>query len=348
MSALVHGTVDAAFEPVRDVFERRLESDELGAAVCAYVDGRKVVDLWGGWADADETRAWQRDTIVTVYSATKGMTATCAHLLVDRGLLDADEPVATYWPEFAQSGKDKTTVRMLLAHQAGLVFTTVPVPREKRFDWDVMTSALARSAPGWEPGTRAEYHGGTFGFLVGELVRRIDGRALDVFFRDEIAGPLGADCMITVDAEHDERCAEVVGDNEFPNTRVWRAAGVGAATGHCTAEGLARMYAPLARGGEVDGVHLLRPATIEAATEEQLPRTNHDEMFPGGLGYQLLWKIYPFGPYKPFGHTGMGGSIGLADPTTKVSFGFVMNKMFSGGAEALLPALYAALRATST
>ncbi len=368
----IYGTVEPGYEAVYASFERGFEKGELGAAVCVYVDGHKVVDLWGGWADADRTREWQRDTIVTTYSATKGMTATCAHLLVDRDLLDVDEPVATYWPEFAQAGKDKITVRMVLSHQAGLtrpsaldggsskVTSGMVIAPEKRFDWDTITDALARSAPVWEPGTRSEYHGGTFGYLVGELVRRVDGRPLDKFFREEIAEPLGADYMIAFGPEHDHRCAEVIGDEGMGaqrpdrtgpwmrdghfawvnvNSRLWRAAGDGASTGN--ADGLARVYAALACGGELERVQLLRADTIDGAAHEELLIDGTAGDF--GLGYQLLWKIHPFGTHKPFGHTGAGGSIGLADPANRLGFGYVMNQMHNDGALHLLNATYKTL-----
>jgi CubicO group peptidase (beta-lactamase class C family) len=343
----LHGTVESGFEPVREAFARSFEKSELGAAVCAYVDGRKVVDLWGGWADAARTREWQRDTIACTYSATKLMTATCAHRLVDRGLLDLDEPVATYWPEFAQAGKKDITVRMVLSHQAGLPWVTVPYPRERFLDWATLTDALARSSPVWEPGTRSEYHGGTFGYLVGEVVKRIDGRSLGTFFREEIAAPLGVDFMIEFGPEHDARCAEMVGSADMvggANTRRWRAAGDGSATGHGSAESLARVCAALARRGELDGVPVLRAETIEAAAQEQpLLRA---EGTPGdfGLGYQLLWKTFPGLGKQTFGHTGMGGSIGLANPTRRLGFGYVMNQMGSGGANDLLIATYTATR----
>ena len=213
--------------------------------MCAYVGGSKVVDLWGGWADAARTQEWRRDTIVCTMSATKGMTATCAHQLIDRGLLDVDEPVATYWPEFAQAGKDKITVRMVLSHQAGRPWPTVPVPDDKRFDWETMTAALARGTPRWEPGSRSEYHGGTFGYLVGEIVRRIDGRSLDTYFKEEIAERLGADFLMGVGPDDDHRCAEIVGPDDMvggSNTRAFRRAADGSATGHGTADGLARVY----------------------------------------------------------------------------------------------------------
>jgi CubicO group peptidase (beta-lactamase class C family) len=156
----VHGEVEPGFERVEEAFERSFDNGEMGAAVCAYVDGRKVVDVWGGWADVDRTREWQRDTIVNTYSATKGMTATCAHRLVDRGLLDVDEPVATYWPEFAQAGKDKIPVRMVLSHQAGLVLPTVPVPPDKRWDWRRLLPHSPKPRPRGSPARAANTTGG--------------------------------------------------------------------------------------------------------------------------------------------------------------------------------------------
>jgi len=346
MSANVSGLVEPGFEAVRTSFERGLSKAELGAAACVYVDGRKVVDLWGGWADGARTRPWQRDTVVYAMSATKGMTATCAHRLVDRGLLDVDEPVATYWPEFAQAGKERITVRMVLSHQAGLPYPTVQVPPERRFDWDAMTGALARSEPVWAPGTRSEYHGGTFGYLVGEILRRIDGRSLHEFFRDEVAAPLGADFLMRVGPEDDDRCAELVGPEDMvggANTPAFRSAGEGSATGHGTAEGLARVYAALACEGQLDGIQLLRAETIDTAIQQQPLAHAEGNADPFALGYQLLAQIYPgLGP-RSFGHTGMGGFIGFADPDRRLGFGFVMNKLGSNGAAHLLGATYGAL-----
>ena len=350
----IHGDVEPGFAAVADSFRRGFDKGELGAAACAYVDGRKVVDLWGGWADGARTREWDADTIVTAYSATKGMTATCAHVLIDRGLLAVDEPVATYWPEFAQEGKEAVTVRMVLTHQAGRPRPRArassrslgesDIPAGKRFDWETMTSALAAGTPQWEPGTKSEYHGGEFGYLVGEIVRRIDGRSLDAFFSQEVAQPLGADCMIEVGPQDDHRCAELVGDDGGidVNSREWRSAGDGAATGHASARGLARLYAALAAGGELDNVRLLGRETINAAIQEQ-PLAKADGTCDFGLGYQLLWKLHAGLPPGTFGHTGMGGSIGLADPGARVGFGFVMNKLGSNGAAHQLTALYRSL-----
>ncbi len=343
---LLHGTVEPGFEPVYDSFERGFEKGELGAAVCAYVGGSKVVDLWGGWADAARTQEWRRDTIVCTMSATKGMTATCAHQLIDRGLLDVDEPVATYWPEFAQAGKDKITVRMVLSHQAGRPWPTAPVPDDKRFDWETMTAALARGTPRWEPGSRSEYHGGTFGYLVGEIVRRIDGRSLDTYFREEIAERLGADFLMGVGPDDDHRCAEIVGPDDMvggSNTRAFRRAADGSATGHGTADGLARVYGALAHRGEIDGVRVLRAETIEAATHEQPLAHADGTSGQFSLGYQRLGTIYPWVARQAFGHSGLGGFLGLSDPARQLGFGFAMNRLGSPGAAHLLSATYRSL-----
>jgi CubicO group peptidase (beta-lactamase class C family) len=346
---LLQGTVERGFERVRDSFARGLQKAELGAAVSAYVGGRKVVDLWGGWADPSQTRPWQRNTIAGTMSATKGMTSTCAHQLVDRGLLDVDEPVATYWPEFAAEGKERITVRMVLSHQAGLLSPTVRVPPEKRWDWATVTDALARSKPRWEPGTRSEYHGGTFGYLVGGILQRVDGRSLDSYFREEIAEPLGADFLIRVGPEDDHRCAELVGPDDLirgSNSQAFRQGADGSATGHGTAESLARMYGALAGSGELEGVRLLRPETIASAVQPQ-PLARAEGMVDAyGLGYQLLWKLHPELPKGTFGHEGLGGSIGLADPAAELGFGFVVNRLGNRGAAHLLGAVYSSLQSS--
>ena len=373
-TAEVHGTCDDAFAPVRDVFAASFDKGEVGAAIAVYVDGVRVVDLWGGWADGARTRPWQRDTIVNTFSTTKGMTATCAHRLIERGLVELDAPVATYWPEFAQAGKEKVTVRHLLTHQAGLHNITAELPRDKRNDWDTVTAALAAQEPAWEPGTRAMYHAVTFGYLVGEVVRRVDGRSLGTYFREEVAEPLGADFLIGFGPEHDARCAEVLppeaaaGDGESSpmaaayggmakgaNTREWRAAEIPAANGHGTADGVARLYAALSRGGELDGVRVLQPETIAAATVRQHPSGEADQAagasvgdqvgggriagltgLPFALGYMrvgdlLSMRVGADGPGAAlFGHPGAGGSTGVADPGAKLGIGYVMNQMQAG------------------
>jgi CubicO group peptidase (beta-lactamase class C family) len=362
----IQGECDERFAAVRETFERGFETgDELGASVCVTVEGETVVDLWGGFADSARTRPWGRDTLANVYSTTKGMTAICALRLVDEGLLDLDAPVARYWPEFAAAGKGDLPVRHLLTHRAGLAAVRKPLALDALYDWDTMTKALAEEEPWWEPGTRHGYHALTYGYLVGELVRRITGRSLGTYFREEVAEPLGLDIHIGLPEEHDARVAELVqgpihageGPNLFeliaaqpesligkafanpllhplaPNTRAWRAAEIPAANAHATAASLARVYAALSLSGELDGVRVLSKGTIEEA------RTEHsygmDAVLPlvtrFGLGFGMPTEEEPLGPNpRVFGHAGMGGSYGQADPESRMSFGYTMNLMHMG------------------
>jgi CubicO group peptidase (beta-lactamase class C family) len=258
--------------------------------------------------DRERTREWQRDTLVNVYSTTKGMTALCAHQLVERGALDLDAPVARYWPEFAAAGKGEIPVRWLLSHQAGLPAVRRRISADELLAWHPYVTALAAETPWWEPGTRHGYHALTFGHLVGELIRRTSGQGVGRFFRENVAGPLGADFHIGLAPEHDARTSPIHGGIALPrsggirlkgpladflrdwrdpstmtggsflnpdlghglvNSRAWRAAEIPAANGHGTARALARIYGALARGGEQDGVRLLELETIERATREQ-------------------------------------------------------------------------------
>ncbi len=368
----VQGECERGFEPVREALvESFAAGREVGASVAVMVDGRMVVDLWAGSANEAGTRPWERDTIVNVYSTTKGMTSICAHRLVDQGLLDLDAPVAKYWPEFAQAGKEALPVRYLLSHRAGLPAIKAPLPRGSMFQWDTMTAALAAQEPWWEPGTKHGYHALTFGWLVGEVVRRISGRSLGTFFREEIAEPLGLDFHIGLAEEHDARTAEMIpvpppppgernlfaeflGDTESMvfkafvnppdlvepgsvNTREWRAAEIPAANGQGNARSLARVYGALARGGELDGVRVLSPAAIDAAMVEQ--SNGPDAILAGfptrlGLGFFLTMPFFPLGPNsRAFGHAGAGGSLGYADLDAKVGFGYAMNQMAATVAE---------------
>ncbi len=333
----IHGECDARFSRVRGVFEQNFESGgELGAAVAVTLNGEPVIDLWGGYVDKERTREWERDTIVNVYSTTKGMTAICAHQLVDRGLLDLDAPVARYWPEFAAAGKETLPVRWLLSHQAGLPAVEKPLPERARFDWDVMTSALAEQKPWWEPGTRHGYHALTFGYLVGEVVRRVGGRSLGTWFREHVAEPLELDFHIGFGPELDARVSDIHsaarGDpsaapegplrdmmeqmldpttmtgaafNNPPlpegtaNTREWRAAEIPAANGHGTARALARVYGALSLGGELDGVRVLETESIERALQEHAfgPDAVLGQMpMRFGLGFMLRQDFMPMGP----------------------------------------------------
>lgn len=207
----VHGHCDPRFSAVREAFEENFrQRGELGAAVAVTVGGVTVVDLWGGWADAARARPWERDTVVNVWSTTKGPVALAAHLLADRGLLDLDAPVARYWPEFAAAGKEGVLVRHLLSHRAGLAGLREPHSFEELCDWELTTRRLAATEPWWEPGTRSGYHALTYGFLVGEVVRRVTGMLPGAFLRKEVTGPLGIDFTIGLPEEEAHRAAELV------------------------------------------------------------------------------------------------------------------------------------------
>ncbi|HKA15172.1 MAG TPA: serine hydrolase domain-containing protein, partial [Myxococcota bacterium] len=282
MSTGIHGRVDPRFARVREEFARNFaERGELGASVCVIASGRTVVDLWGGHADPARERPWREDTLVMVHSCTKGAAAICAHVLADRSELDLDAPVARYWPEFADAGKERIPVHMLLSHRAGLAAIDAPLRPRQGLEWDTMVDALAHQRPNWEPGTAHGYHAITFGWLVGEVVRRISGRTLGRFLRDEIAGPLGLDFWIGLPEAEDPRAARIAppppvdphdafgaalldhgsltrrafmnpstlyfaGGAEF--ARRLRAAEIPAANGMANARGLAGLYAPLAAG----------------------------------------------------------------------------------------------------
>lgn len=355
----IEGTCDARFARLRDVFADSVASgSEVGASVAVTVEGRPVADLWGGHADGARTRRWQRDTLVNLYSTTKGMTALCAHQLVDRGELDLDAPVARYWPAFAQAGKAEIPVRQLLCHQAGLAAIRRDLPVAELYDWDAMTTALAAEAPWWEPGTAHGYHALTFGHLVGELVRRIAGKSLGAFFRDEVAAPLGADFHIGLAASEDARVAEMLApqaaemvhatsafagnpliaralgnppaDPALTATRAWRGAEIPAANGHGNARSIARIYAALACGGSVDGIDLCGPETLAraAAVETSGPDLVLQIPVHWGLGFLVSADLGIYGPNpRSYGHTGYGGSFGFADPDARVSVGYAMNRM---------------------
>ena len=383
----IDGHCEPRFTAVREQFFANFtERGDVGAAVCVYLDGVRVVDCWGGHADRARTRPFGADTIVSVASTTKGMVALCAHMLAERGKLDLDAPVARYWPEFAAAGKQDIPVRWLLSHRAGLPAIRPSLPAAALFDWTAMTAAIAETAPWWTPGERHGYHAITYGHLVGEVIRRVDGRSVGAFLRDEVTAPLRADFFIGVPEEADGRAAEVLpppppgeptiwdtllADPEsvsgrtflnpprplgLVNTRAWRAAEIPAANGHTSARGVARIYAALARGGELDGVRLLAPATIERAIEEQ--SRGRDAVlslptrFATGFMLGMPGGIFNCGPgRRTFGHPGHGGSIGFADPDARIGFGYVTNQYVTGTAPhpdrrvpSLVDAMYAALR----
>jgi CubicO group peptidase (beta-lactamase class C family) len=364
---MIEGTCDTRFTSVREAFAENFNSRrETGASVAVVLDGRSVVDLWGGWADKARTRPWSRETIVNVYSTTKGLTAICAHRLAGEGRLDLDAPVTAYWPEFAAHGKDRITVRELLNHRAGLPAIRRALAPEDLYNWRTMTEALADEQPWWEPGTRHGYHALTFGYLVGEVIRRITGKTVGSYFRDEIATPLEADAHIGLDARDDARVADMIGapppaPGEFNlfaeaaknpesvtaktfmnplalsmalvNSRGWRGAEVPAANGHTNARALARIYGALARGGEIGGPRVMDSHEIASCSVEE--SCGRDEVLlistRFSSGFMLSQPGEEMGPNpRAFGHPGAGGSIGFADPQAKIGFGYAMNRMGGG------------------
>jgi CubicO group peptidase (beta-lactamase class C family) len=391
---MVDGTHEPRFARVREEFERNFaERGEIGASVCVTVGGETVVDLWGGTAAPDDGRPWAEDTIGHVWSATKGATALCAHILADRGELDLNTPVATYWPEFAKAGKEDILVRHLLSHQAGLPAIREPLPEGCFYDWDLMVDALAREEPFWRPGTRHGYHALTFGYLVGEVIRRIGGRSLGAFFAAEVAGPLGLDFWLGLPEEHESRVAPTIpapppgpGDpvpslyvaaftdptsiqglmlannggymltpGESDSRRA-HAAEMGAIGGITNARGLAGMYRPLALGGAglVSAAQVALMGAVASATSVDavlLVPSRWSLGFNKGVDIRHL----PVGDREgvllseeAFGHPGMGGSTGFADPRARMSFGYTMNRQGTGlglnvRGQALVDAVYESL-----
>jgi CubicO group peptidase (beta-lactamase class C family) len=355
----IEGTAAPDFEHVREAFAANFSRgdayEDVGASLCVYRAGHCVVDLWGGFRDGARSQPWTRDTLINTWSTTKGITALAVALLVDRGKLSYDDAVAKHWPAFAANGKRRITVAQLLSHQAGLPgFTDEPTSVEDFYHWERVTDRLARQAPLWEPGTKNSYHAMTYGFLAGELVRRIAGVSIGRFVREEIAAPLTAEFHIGLSDACEARLAEMIKPSDAvdmaalnlppeaiaaltnpaveadrPNARAWRAAEIPAANGHATAQGLARIYGALANGGALDGVALISRETIARMREVQTTRT--DLM----LGFEPCWamgfatnKIGVYGPNtRAFGHSGWGGSFGCADAEARIGIGYVMNRM---------------------
>lgn len=382
-SVPLNGSYDPKFAAVAEAFRENYRSEEeVGSAVSISIGGQTVVDLWGGWKNNARDSEWQRDTIVCMMSVSKGITGLAFNMLVDRGLVDVNAPVAKYWPEFAANGKANLPVRYVLDHRAALPVLTDPLYPGAIFDRVAHVKALEAQAPLWEPGTQAAYHIHTQGFLLGEIMRRVTGKTVGEFLRTEIAGPLGADFQIGNLSETDQkRCAELIPnmnakllaarevdkDNilgkafvqnpnmtwaETMNSRPWREAEIASGNGHGNARAVARIYSAYACGGEVDGVRLCSRASIEAMLVEQHNQTEIMQQRPyhQALGVLLNTPEAVFmGPNKrSFGHHGLGGSIGFADPDAHIAFSFSCNKMHSVGtngprAARLIQALYGAL-----
>lgn len=359
--APIDGLVDDRFAGLRAEFEARLASgEELGASLAVIIDGEPVVDLWGGWSDPERTRPWQSDTITNVWSISKTVTALAVLLLVDRGLVDPDAPVARYWPQFAAAGKDGVLVRHLLMHTSGVSGWDQPVTGADILDARASAARLAAQAPWWQPGTASGYHLLDYGHLLGELVERVTGTPLGAFVAAEIAGPLGADFHLGLPESEDRRVSNVVApppiridlaamsqdspafrtltgpslDAEFTWSRAWRAAGLGGAGGQGNARSVARIQSIVAQRGEVDGIRLLTESTVDRIFAEH---TDNVDLVLGlplrfGLGYAVSNPAST--PGIPEGRVafwgGWGGSIVIADVERRMTFAYVMNRMSPG------------------
>jgi CubicO group peptidase (beta-lactamase class C family) len=353
----VEGETDLRFAALREEFQRQLDSgEELGASLAVVDHGKSVVDLWGGFREVERTSPWQRDTITNVWSITKTMTALSALMLADRGQLDLDAPVATYWPEFAQNGKAAITVKQVLSHTGGVSGWEMPFTLERLYDYEDATSHLAAQAPWWEPGTASGYSLLNFGHVVGEIVRRVSGKTLRTFLAEEIAGPLDADFTIGVPRSAYDRVSNVVPpppgqldlsqlppghpalrtlapipmDATVTYTDAWREAEIGAANGFGNARSVARIQSVISNGGEVDGVRLLHQKTIDRIFEEQSDGIDLVLFQPlrFGIGFGLPSAQESQLPDRRIAYWGgWGGSIVLNDVDRGFTFAYVMNRM---------------------
>lgn len=378
--AEIHGTCADRFETVRSALADNVDSgEETGASIVVDLDGEIATDIWGGYKDEARTQPWERDTITNVWSTTKTVTSLAALMLADRGELDVDAPVARYWPEFAANGKQDVLVRNVLGHTSGVSGLEQPAVTEDLYDWEKSTSRYAAQAPWWEPGSASGYHALNYGHLVGEILRRITGTSLRQFVASEIAGPLGADFQIGAAESDWDRIADVTPPPPLPfdleavsmdspavktltgplveataaNTPGWRQADIGAVNGHGNARSVARILSVVSRGGEVDGVRLVRPETLDVIFREQASGVDLVLGVPlrYGIGYGLPQPDTI--PYIPDGRVcfwgGWGGSVIIMDTDRRMTIAYMMNKMAAGiigsdRAEQYIRAIYAAVR----
>jgi CubicO group peptidase (beta-lactamase class C family) len=354
--AEIEGEFQERFGGVAEALARNLDAGaDLGASVAVVLDGEPVVDIWGGYTDPAGAVKWERDTIVNVFSTTKTMTALCALILADRGELDLHAPVARYWPEFAQAGKERVEVRQLLGHTSGLSGWEQSLEVQELADWDRCTSLLAAQAPWWEPGTQSGYHAITQGYLIGEVIRRISGVSVGRFFSETVAGPLGADFAIGLPPEADARVAPLIPpppadlrEAGFPELGVrtltnppvtgevtaeqwWRRAEIPAANGHGNARSVAAVQSVIACAGEARGTRLLSEQGVEAIFQEQSDGRDLVLNVPlrFGMGFGLASQTMPMGP-RSCAWGGYGGSLVFNDLDARVTVAYVMNRMEAG------------------
>ncbi|MBM3502993.1 MAG: beta-lactamase family protein [Alphaproteobacteria bacterium] len=357
----IAGVCDDRFTKLRRAFAANFDDGDVGAAICVYRDGRPIVDLWGGLADAKKNVPWSRDTLCATFSISKAFVSTMGHMLIDRGELDLEAPVAHYWPAFAKHGKDGIKVKHLFEHRSALVNVDRDLKPGELYDWPLMTKALADSRPNWPYGRTPTYHSMTYGYLLGEVIRRIDGRRIGRFHREEIARPLGIDFAFALTPAEQRRCARVqpqtppdeympplppnpaaaaraiqgVAKGDRFNAPAFRAAELGSGSGHGSARGIAKFFACLGNGGSLDGVRLvskrMRDYAIKFRAESIDPVFGVHNKF--ALGLQLNNPPgMPMGPNpRSFGHLGAGGRIGFADPDRGLAFTYVPNVMWYGG-----------------
>jgi CubicO group peptidase (beta-lactamase class C family) len=361
MKVDINGFVLPGFEKVKKAFEANWDGYEVGASYSVVYKGKTVVDLWGGYQGRDLKKPWEKETLVNVYSTTKGMGALTVAILAEEGKLDYEALVVDYWPEFGAEGKQSVTVAQLLSHQAGVCGVSKKIAVEDLYNWNEMVRLLAEQKPFWEPGSQAGYHAVTWGFLAGELVRRITGKTLGFYFHEKVAKPLGADFYIGLPDSEMSRVADMIGPNHArapqktidsdqkipplypvvllnPDIRpykdassyAWRKAELAAANGQANARGIARIYGALANGGEIDGIRIISKKGIEKAIKEEImmpedPVTGKPMRFARGF---MLNAEEGYGPNpNAFGHGGAGGSIGFADPDANLAVGYTMNQM---------------------
>lgn len=360
----IKGFCNPQYKAVQDVFARNFDQfGEIGASVAVTLNGKFVVDIWAGFTNDAKTQPWEENTIVCVMSNTKIMASTCILMLHEQGYLDINSPVSKYWPEFGQNGKEKILIKHVLSHTAGIPSWDEMLPREDFLNWNKMTKLLEKQKPWWEPGTMGGYHAVTFGFITGELVKRITGKSLSTYFKENIAQPLGADFTIGLPPEFENRVADLVPPDvpfnealernsiiykvlgipggwnlggemtkefvKFCNTSAFRRYDLPSTCGYANARSLARIASAIAYGGTIDDVHILSQNTLNEALKEQFNGKGHVfvDGIRYGIGFGLPSAIKPIKNPNTLYWGGWGGSVCIMDLDAKVSISYVMNKM---------------------